>query len=65
MRKILILVVICLFAEGALKILTDMANDKNAIIRFLGYCIALTISIGVLCVALYCFFDINVLKLAL
>lgn len=63
--KGVILFIICVFANAALKVVGYMTDDNNAIIRLLGYFIALGIIIGVLCITLYYVYNINVLELAL
>lgn len=46
-------------------IISEMISDKNAIIRFLGYFLAIIIAVIVLLIVLYQFFDIHLLKMVL
>lgn len=60
----LLFCVICLFCSFMIKLVKFMINDKKAIIRFLGFFIAVVTAIGVLWLVLCCYFDINLLNLA-
>ncbi len=64
-HQVLLLCVICIFCGFIINIVNHMINDQKAIIRFLGYLIAIVIAVGVLWMVLYYFFDINLLKLPL
>lgn len=64
-RSLLLFSVICIFVAFITAIADCMVNDKSAIIRFLGYCIAVIMAVGVLWLVLYCYFDINLLNIAL
>lgn len=62
----LLFCVICIFSVFISDVvLQHMINDKKAIIRFLGYLVAIVIAIGVLWLVLYCYFNINLLNLPL
>lgn len=55
----LLFCVIYAFCSFIMKIVKYMIDDKNAIIRFLGYFIAVVAAFGVLWLVLYCYFDIK------
>lgn len=61
-RPILLFCVIFIFVVVIKDLVDYMTQDKNAIIRFLGYFVAVVVAIGVLWLVLYCYFDINLLK---
>ncbi len=56
--------VICIFCGFITDVVNHMINDEKAIIRFLGYLVAIVVAIGVLWLVLYCYFNINLLHLA-
>ncbi len=60
----LLFCVICIFCGFITGVVNQMINDKNAIIRFLGYFVAIVVAIVVLWLVLYCYFDINLLSIA-
>ena len=39
-------IVLCFFWEFILSVVNNMANDKNAVIRFIGYAMALILAIA-------------------
>lgn len=63
-HSFLLFCVICIFFVFINKVVTCMINDEKAIIRFLGYLVAIVVAIGVLWLVLYCYFNINLLNLA-
>lgn len=62
LHNFLLFFVFCLFTSFIIKIVNIMINDKNALIRFIGYIVAIVIAIGGLLIVLYCFFNINLLS---
>lgn len=60
----LLFCVICIFCGFISEVVNNMFKDEKAIIRFLGYFIAVVMAIGVLWLVLYCYFDINLLRLS-
>ena len=62
LHNFLLFFVFCLFASFIIKIVNIMINDKNALIRFIGYIVAIVIAIGGVLIVLYCFFNINLLS---
>lgn len=60
----LLFCVICIFCGFIIDVVNHMINDEKAIIRFLGYLVAIVVAIGVLWLVLYYYFNINLLNLA-
>ena len=60
--KFWLLVVICIFCGFMTNVINHMIKDKNAVIRFLGYAIAVVGALFVLWLVLFCFFGIDLLE---
>ena len=63
-HKFWLFCVICVFGWYICRVVENMIQDQNVVIRFLGYFVAIIMAIGILWLVLYFFFNINLLKLA-
>ena len=61
-HNFLLFCVIILFASFVINVVNIMIRDDSAIIRFIGFIIAIVIAVLVLFTFLYCFFNINLLN---
>ena len=62
MKNFLLFCLLILFS-GFIVIVADvMKNDKNAIIRFIGYLLDIILAVLVLYIILYYYFNINLLE---
>ena len=65
LHKFLLFCVIGFFSSFILKIINIMIRDNSAMIRFIGYLVAIVIAIFVLFIILYYFFNINLIRIIL
>ena len=64
-HKFLLLLVLILFSNFIMNLIKFMIRDKKAIIRFIGYILAILMAVFVLYIILYCYFDIKLLEVFL
>ena len=60
MTNIYFIIVIAIFCSFLLKVVSNMFNDPNVIIRLIGYAVAIVVATGVLGLVLNYYFKINI-----
>ena len=62
MQKFLVFCLLMLFSGFIVTVTDVMINDKNAIIRFIGYLLDMLLAVLVLYIILYYYFNIKLLE---
>ena len=62
MQKFLVFCLLMLFSGFIVTVTDVMINDKNAIIRFIGYLLDIILAVLVLYIILYYYFNIKLLE---
>lgn len=65
MGNVCLFIVICIFGSFMTDVVNRMIKDKCDVIRFIGYAIAIVGAVFVLWLVLFCFFQIDLLKVVL